>query len=314
MGMFENFSRCVAVAVLGVALQSCSSSSSGSQSNPNGDQILKSTECVTVVGLNEGLEVEYESGRIEVLIVGGQVPIEGGVSVRWCRPERPAGGVSSSDSESGVSDSDATLGGQGQSVNPTQPQTYNPELECGGLSGSFEQLKDGTSTLRCSYTLPSGKSGEAKPVLNGRSGTVLKTDGMTNVDDLESMTICFGLFADGQVVVAGKLLPSGLTCEQLFLQNSKPEPVATDLKCPPGGNLEDLKKSGGDSSTRCVAVYADGSQKIKIVDDGTYNHSIRVVTYTFFRDSRWNGKFCLVMNRSGAIRSNEVLEDETTCR
>lgn len=56
--------------------------------DPN-DKIIKTVECVSVMGVSEAVEFHYESGRIEVVITGGQVDLRSGLVYRWCVAERP---------------------------------------------------------------------------------------------------------------------------------------------------------------------------------------------------------------------------------
>lgn len=76
------------VCLIALGLTTSCSNSIESGGSSGGDEILKSVECVTVLGLNEALEVHYQSGRIEIVTMGGSVDITSGVPVRWCSSER----------------------------------------------------------------------------------------------------------------------------------------------------------------------------------------------------------------------------------
>ena len=66
--------------LIALGLTTSCSNSAESGGSSGGDEILKSVECVTVLGLNEALEVHYQSGRIEIVTTGGSVDITSGVS------------------------------------------------------------------------------------------------------------------------------------------------------------------------------------------------------------------------------------------
>ena len=74
--------------LIGLGLMTSCSNSSPSYESPGGDGVINSFDCVTVLGLNESREVHYQSGRIEILTIGGSVDITSGIPVRWCSSER----------------------------------------------------------------------------------------------------------------------------------------------------------------------------------------------------------------------------------
>jgi hypothetical protein len=271
---------------------SCASSTSHTSSSggygggqSTSGQIIKSIDCVTVLGLNEAREIHYSNGRIEVITMGGQVDISGGGYVRWCSAER-AGTRTPNLSNSPNSNSSNSQYDTGANSSDSEPETtvkvvYSSSLECPGISGSFELHRSRTSPLKCSYTMPDGRSGFVTPIMNGRRGSPLKTDGMTAVDYKDFETICFGLFDDGQVVVASKTIPvsSSATCKEWFASNTAPSPFATSFTCPPSGQISDLELSGGDESNRCVVQYADGSKKTQPL--GNSNHHANLISIAF---------------------------------
>lgn len=303
--------------VTGCGTSTGSNSSNGGYGSgrTGNNQIIKSIDCVTVLGLNEALEVHYQSGRIEVITMGGQVDVSSGLPVRWCSAERsglPSGRSDDSD-QFGDSGSQSSADNSGPTL--TVRPNYSVSLDCPGISGSFEFHRDGTSPLTCSYVLENGQSGSVKPILNGRKGKVLRTDSMTAVDYVEFENICYGLFADGQVVVASETIPvsSDMTCEENFLNNSAPRPFAKSFTCPSSGSIGDLESPGGSESDRCVVIFADGSRRIELINNGAYNRNVKQAHFDFFRDNAWQGKFCIVMNRNGQLRSYEAAEYATKC-
>lgn len=303
--------------------------SSTSQASSSGDyrigqsasgQITKTIDCVTVLGLNEAREVHYQNGRIEVIIIGGQVDLSGGGYVPWCSAER-SGTRNTENSHSSSNNGLNNQYGTGSNSSNGEPDTtvkivYLSSLECPGNSGSFEQHRSRTSPLKCSYTMPDGRSGFVTPIMNGRRGSPLKTDGMTAVDYKDFETICFGLFDDGQVVVASKTIPvsSSATCKEWLTSNTAPSPFATSFTCPLSGQISDLELSGGDESNRCVVQYADGSKKIQPLGNSNHHANLIGIAFNFFRDSAWQGKFCILMNRDGDLWSYETAEYETKCK
>jgi hypothetical protein len=303
--------------VTGCATTSGSNSSNGGYRSGRSasDQITKSIECVTVLGLNEALEVHYQSGRIEVITMGGQVDISSGLPVRWCSAERSGLPSRESDNSDQFGDPGSQSGAANSGPTSTFRPNYSVSLDCPGISGSFEFHRDGTSPLTCNYVLANGQSGSVRPILNGRKGKVLRTDSMTAVDYLEFENICYGLFADGQVVVASKTIPvsSNMTCEESFLNNSAPIPFAKSFTCPSSGSIGDLESPGTSESERCVVIFADGSRRITLINNGAYSRNVKQAHFDFFRDDAWQGKFCIVMNRNGQLRSYEAAEYETKC-
>ena len=325
-------SRILSVATAILLLTSCSSGSSSLDAENNGDELLGSTECITVLGLNQALEMKYKSGRLEIVVTGGSVVVSGGVSVRWCAPEsHPEDSTQQEDNydsdNSPTEDSTQQESDYDSDNSPIAPvrTEYLPSLECMNRTGSFELLRDGRSNMKCHYTLKDGSQGEPKPVLNGRQGSVVATTTMMPTDgppDTAGSSVCFGLFEDGQVVVASQLMPYGDECADHFLGNTKPIPFASDLRCPSSGDLTILESNGGDSTNRCVAIFADGSNRVKPVNEvlhlstgdyGAYDPDVPIVKFRFFRDTRFNARLCLVMNRNGAIRSFIAGEEATTC-
>lgn len=286
----------VALVITATACSQGRDSSSSSNSRSNRVSIVSKTDCVTLLGQSSAIETQYSDGSITVELTGGAVALEPNVYVRWCKSPR---GSNSSNSATQKS---------------TSSVVYASSLGCGAASTtSFEQFRDGTSNVTCHSVLPNGATKEVRPTINGRRGKVLRTASMTSTDNSDHGTICFGLFDDGQIVVASKILPVGTdsTCEDWFLSNTKPAAFAKGLQCPASGDLTILETAGGDETSRCVVTFSDGRKSLKRLGEGTYFYPS--VDYVFFRDARWQGKFCITMDRNGVIRSYEVLEETSEC-
>ena len=306
--------------LIALGLTTSCSNSAESGGSSGGDEILKSVECVTVLGLNEALEVHYQSGRIEIVTTGGSVDITSGVPVRWCSSERSG---SKSDSSSiqepsfRYENSDST---SNSVSNQNPPTTYQPiysiDLYCGSHGALFYLLQDGNSYTRCQYSLADGSGGETEPVMSGRRGTPLATWD-TYASGSGGERICFGLFKDGQVVVASRTIPNGelmsTTCEQIFSKNSPPAPFAKSLTCPISGRITDLELPDGTETDRCVVTYADESSKVQRVNL-KYVPEQPLVDFVFFIDTSWGDKFCIGLNRIGQLRSYQVGDYESTCQ
>ena len=308
------------VCLIALGLTTSCSNSFESEESSGGDEIIKSVECVTVLGLNEALEVHYQSGRIEIVTTGSSVDITSGVPVRWCSSER-SGTKSESSSiqtpsfryENSDSDSNSVS-------NQNPPTTYQPiysvDLYCGVHGALFYSLQEGSSYTRCQYSLADGRSGETEPVMSGQRGTPLVT-WTTYAADRDGERICFGLFKDGQVVVASKTIPIDelmtTKCEQMFSKNSAPAPFAKSLTCPISGRITDLELPDGNETNRCVVTYADESSKVQRVNL-RYVPEQPLVDFVFFIDTSYGSKFCIGLNRIGQLRSYQVGEYESTCQ
>ena len=308
------------VCLIALGLTTSCSNSIESGGSSGGDEILKSVECVTVLGLNAALEVHYQSGRIEIVTTEGSVDITSGVPVRWCSSER-SGTKSDSSSIQAPSfryeNSDST---SNSVANQNPPTTYQPiysiDLYCGSHGALFYLLQDGSSNTRCQYSLADGSGGETEPVMSGRRGTPLATWD-TYAAGSGGERICFGLFKDGQVVVASRTIPNGelmsTTCEQIFSKNSPPAPFAKSLTCPISGRITDLELPDGTETDRCVVTYADESSKVQRVNL-KYVPEQPLVDFVFFHDTSWGNRFCIGLNRIGQLRSYQVGDYESTCQ
>ena len=308
------------VCLIALGLTTSCSNSFESEESSGGDEIIKSVECVTVLGLNEALEVHYQSGRIEIVTTGSSVDITSGVPVRWCSSER-SGTKSDSSSIQAPSfryeNSDST---SNSVANQNPPTTYQPiysiDLYCGSHGALFYLLQDGSSNTRCQYSLADGSGGETEPVMSGRRGTPLATWD-TYAAGSGGERICFGLFKDGQVVVASRTIPNGelmsTTCEQIFSKNSPPAPFAKSLTCPISGRITDLELPDGTETDRCVVTYADESTKVQRVNL-KYVPEQPLVDFVFFHDTSWGNRFCIGLNRIGQLRSYQVGDYESTCQ